>query len=109
MAERSRLLPRVRAIGDQGRAGGSSWQSLARGSGAIEADYLNGEVALLGRQHGVSTPVNDMLQRVANRMARDRMAPGSLSPGHLEAELDSPPLGGTVRPEAGRGEPSCHS
>jgi 2-dehydropantoate 2-reductase len=89
MVQRSRLLPRARAIGDRGRAGGSSWQSLARRSGAIEADYLNGEVILLGRQHGVATPVNDMLQRVANRLARDRMAPGSLSRRDLEADLSA--------------------
>ncbi len=40
------------------RPGGSSWQSLAKGSGTIEADYLNGEIVLLGRLHGVPTPVN---------------------------------------------------
>ena len=31
------------------RPGASSWQSLARGTGSIEADYLNGEIVLLGR------------------------------------------------------------
>ena len=30
------------------RAGGSSWQSLQRGSGSIEAEFLNGEIVLLG-------------------------------------------------------------
>lgn len=30
------------------RGGGSSWQSLDRGTGTIEADYLNGEIVLLG-------------------------------------------------------------
>jgi 2-dehydropantoate 2-reductase len=45
--------------------GGSSWQSLARGAGTIEAEYLNGEIALLGGLHGVSTPVNELLQRLA--------------------------------------------
>jgi 2-dehydropantoate 2-reductase len=61
------------------RQGGSSWQSLARGTGAIEADYLNGEIVLLGRLHGVRTPVNEALQHAANRMARERRAPGSLT------------------------------
>ncbi len=60
------------------RGGGSSWQSLNRGTGTIEADYLNGEIALLGRLHGVPTPLNDLLQRLANRFARERRAPGSL-------------------------------
>lgn len=31
-----------------GVRGGSSWQSLARGTGTVEADYLNGEISLLG-------------------------------------------------------------
>ncbi|MGW3103520.1 ketopantoate reductase family protein [Streptomyces sp. NPDC001100] len=60
------------------RGGGSSWQSLNRGTGTIEADYLNGEIALLGRLHGVPTPLNDLLQRLANDFARERRAAGSL-------------------------------
>ena len=43
-------------------SGGSSWQSLARGTGSIEAEFLNGEIVLLGRLHGVPTPVNALLQ-----------------------------------------------
>jgi 2-dehydropantoate 2-reductase len=61
------------------RGGGSSWQSLTRGTGSIEADYLNGEIVLLGRELGVPTPVNEMLQRLANQAARERRAPGSLN------------------------------
>ena len=38
------------------RPGGSSWQSLARGTGSIEADYLNGEIVLLGRICTTSPP-----------------------------------------------------
>jgi 2-dehydropantoate 2-reductase len=53
----------------------STWQSLQRGTGRIEADYLNGEVVLLGRLHGVPTPVNAEVQRLANRIARDGAAP----------------------------------
>ncbi|MFF7352645.1 ketopantoate reductase family protein [Streptomyces filipinensis] len=60
------------------RGGGSSWQSLARGTGTIEADYLNGEIVLLGRLHGVPTPLNELLQRLADRFARERRAAGSL-------------------------------
>ncbi|MER6955229.1 2-dehydropantoate 2-reductase N-terminal domain-containing protein [Streptomyces sp. NPDC000618] len=60
------------------RGGGSSWQSLSRGAGSIEADYLNGEIAFLGRLHGVPTPLNELLQRLANEFARERRAPGSL-------------------------------
>ncbi|WP_314224366.1 ketopantoate reductase family protein [Streptomyces zaehneri] len=60
------------------RGGGSSWQSLSRGAGSIEADHLNGEIALLGRLHGVPTPLNELLQRLANQFARERRSPGSL-------------------------------
>ncbi|MCG7209221.1 ketopantoate reductase family protein [Streptomyces arenae] len=60
-------------------AGGSSWQSLSRATGTIEADFLNGEIALLGRLHGVPTPLNELLQHLANTFARQRRAPGSLA------------------------------
>ncbi len=43
----------VAAIEGRIRGGSSSWQSLKRGTGAIETDYLNGEISLLGRLHGV--------------------------------------------------------
>jgi 2-dehydropantoate 2-reductase len=65
------------------RGGGSSWQSLTRGTGTIEADYLNGEIALLGRLHGVPTPLNDLLQRLANTFARERRAAGSMPVAEL--------------------------
>ncbi|WP_406441552.1 ketopantoate reductase family protein [Streptomyces sp. NBC_01613] len=60
------------------RGGGSSWQSLSRGTGSIEADHLNGEIALLGRLHGVPTPLNELLQHLANTFAREHRAPGSM-------------------------------
>jgi 2-dehydropantoate 2-reductase len=85
-ARRGDLL-RVGSIGSRPRPGGSSWQSLARGTGNIEADYLNGEIVLLGRLHGVPTPVNALLQTTANRMAREGSAPGSLREESLLAEL----------------------
>jgi 2-dehydropantoate 2-reductase len=60
------------------RPGASSWQSLARGTGSIEADYLNGEIVLLGRLHDVPTPVNQVLQRLATSAAREGRRPGTL-------------------------------
>jgi 2-dehydropantoate 2-reductase len=65
-------------VGGVPRRGASSWQSLARGSGWIETDYLNGEIALLGRLHGVPTPANDLLQTLANQVARSAQPPGSI-------------------------------
>lgn len=84
-ARRGDLL-QVKPIGGKPRGGGSTWQSLARGAGRTEVDHLNGEIVLLGRLHGVATPVNEMLQRVANRLARDGAAPGSIDVADLERE-----------------------
>jgi 2-dehydropantoate 2-reductase len=69
------------------RGGGSSWQSLVRNTGSIEADYLNGEICLLGRLHGVPTPVNDLLRRRANAASAAGLAPGSTTERELLDEL----------------------
>jgi 2-dehydropantoate 2-reductase len=63
--------------------GSSTLQSLLRG-GSVETDYLNGEIVLLGRLHGVPTPVNVAMTRLAARMVRDGLEPASLD---LDATL----------------------
>jgi 2-dehydropantoate 2-reductase len=78
----------IRPIGGARRGGGSSWQSLARGAGSIESDYLNGEIVLVGRTHGVPTPANALVQRLANRAAREGRAPGSMPAADVLAMLD---------------------
>lgn len=72
------------------RGGGSTWQSLARGKMTLETDYLNGEIALLGRLHGVATPINEALQRVVADAARAGVAPGSWSLAELCARVVLP-------------------
>ena len=52
------------------REGSSSWQSMLRGTGSSEVDYLNGEIVLLGALHGVSTPLNRAIQQLANECSR---------------------------------------
>jgi 2-dehydropantoate 2-reductase len=86
--ERRGDLLRMRPIDGRRRAGGSSWQSLARGLGSIECDYLNGEITLLGRLHGVPTPANDLLQRLAGRLATEGRPPGSVTVDEVLAQLD---------------------
>jgi 2-dehydropantoate 2-reductase len=76
-----------------GTGHGSTWQSLKRGGGSAEVDYLNGEIVLLGRTCGVPTPVNEAFQELVNRWARERREPGSLAPAEL-AEL----VGGAALP-----------
>lgn len=85
-ARRGDLLS-VRPIQGEDRRGGSSWQSLARGTGSIEVDQLNGEIVLLGRLHGVPTPVNALLQRVGHELAASGAPPGSMTVAELEARL----------------------
>ena len=86
-AERRAAFSALRRVGAGGHTGGSSWQSLARSTGNIEADWLNGEVVLLGRMHQVATPVNELLCSTANRMAREGIAPGSIPAQHLLDQL----------------------
>lgn len=66
-----------------GTQGSSSWQSIVRGAGSIETDYLNGEIVLLGRQHGVPAPLNEAVRQLANRAARERLRPGSAAPDEV--------------------------
>ena len=40
---------------------------------------------LLGREHGVPTPLNEVLQRLANQAARDHRPPGSATPDEVLA------------------------
>jgi 2-dehydropantoate 2-reductase len=86
-AERRGDLISLRPIEGKRRGGGSSWQSLARGTGSIEVDLLNGEIVLLGRLHDVPTPVNELLQTVAHELARSKAPPGSLTEPDLVARL----------------------
>lgn len=72
-------------VGGHTRSGSSSWQSVSRGTGNVEADYLNGEIALLGRLHGVPTPINALLQREVNALAARGGHPGDVTPSQLTA------------------------
>jgi 2-dehydropantoate 2-reductase len=87
-ATRRGTLLSVRLFAGNDRGGGSSWQSLQRGTGTIETDYLSGEMVLQGRLAGVATPVNSLLQRLANQLARERRAPGYWSEDDVTAMLD---------------------
>ncbi|MFI7425695.1 ketopantoate reductase family protein [Micromonospora sp. NPDC049836] len=73
-----------RPVDGEQRAGGSTWQSLARGAGSAEADHLNGEIVLLGRLHGVPTPANAAVQAAVRRAVRERIAAGEFPRAELE-------------------------
>ena len=69
------------------RQGGSTLQSVLRGVGNVETDYLNGEIALLGREAGVPTPANATMQHLAREVARGTRAPRSTSEADVLALL----------------------
>jgi 2-dehydropantoate 2-reductase len=69
---------RLAPVEGRRRPGGSTWQSLARGTGRVEVDALNGEIVLLGRLHGVATPANELLQHLATDMAASGAEPGTV-------------------------------
>ena len=75
--------------GVEGKLGGSTWQSLARGTGDIETDYLNGEIVLLAHRVGTTAPINSRLARLGRQAARTGARPGDLSPEALAGELRS--------------------
>lgn len=73
------------AVPGHQRHGGSSLQSLLRGTGDIETDFLNGEIVLLGRLHGVPTPVNAAVQALGNRLVREGAGAGAMTVAEVEA------------------------
>ena len=88
--ERRGDLLQIGSIGEiSSRPGGSTWQSLARGQGSVETDYLNGEIVLLGRLHGFPTPCNALLQAWMARAVSGGAEVASHDPDAFLAELDS--------------------
>lgn len=71
-----RELMKIISLPGVERSGSSSLQSLLRGAGSIETAFLNGEIVLMGRLHGVKTPVNAALCRMGRRMIDEGMGPG---------------------------------
>ncbi|MDM4761588.1 2-dehydropantoate 2-reductase N-terminal domain-containing protein [Galbitalea sp. SE-J8] len=61
---------------------GSTWQNFARGTRS-ELDFLNGEIVLLGRRHGVPTPLNERVQRVLGRSELLGEGPGAHRIGEI--------------------------
>jgi 2-dehydropantoate 2-reductase len=87
MMGRMRGGPPPAGIGSSGWRGGSMWQSIARGVGNSEVDYICGEIVLLGKLHGIPTPANEVVQLEVDRLARTKQAPGSVDIEALRAEI----------------------
>lgn len=69
------------------RQGGSTTQSLLRGTGSVETDWLNGEIAFLARMHGVAAPLNARLTDLGAEVLRKGVRPGGMTRADLEAWL----------------------
>ena len=76
------------SVAGQDRVAGSSWQSLARGTGNVEADFLNGEIVLLCRLHCIPTPANLTLQRLAKHLANSGAPPQSIPLAEIQRQID---------------------
>jgi 2-dehydropantoate 2-reductase len=67
--------------------GGSTWQSLQRGTGNIETDYLNGEIVAIAHRAGLQAPINERLAMLARRAAATGAKPGEMSTAELAGQL----------------------
>ena len=68
--------------------GGSTWQSLQRGTGNVETDYLNGEIVMIAHQAGLEAPMNQRLAMLGRRAAATGAKPGDMSADELAALLE---------------------
>lgn len=77
----------MRPVAGAARAGSSSAQSLQRGTGSIETDYMNGEIVLLGRLHGVPVPLNAALCQLGHDLIAGKVTPGALTVDEMRQRL----------------------
>jgi 2-dehydropantoate 2-reductase len=66
---------------------GSTWQSLTRGTGNVETDYLNGEIALIAHRTGQEAAINARLALLARQAAATGLRPGGMSADELAERL----------------------
>lgn len=66
--------------------GGSTWQSLTRGTGNLETDYLNGEIVSIAHRIGRDAVINARLAQLGREAAVRGAKPGDISADQL-AEL----------------------
>ncbi len=83
MGRAAAMSSNVGGVGSGGWRGSSTWQGMMRGTGTTETDYLNGEIVLLARQHDVPAPANEVMALLLDRVARQRLKPGSFSAEEL--------------------------
>jgi 2-dehydropantoate 2-reductase len=67
--------------------GGSTWQSLTRGTGNVETDYLNGEFVRIARQIGRDAPINATMAALVRQAAARGDRPGDITLDQLSQVL----------------------
>lgn len=71
---------KIAPIDGKSRTGGSTWQSVARGLGSVETEFLNGEIAMLARLHGGQAPLNAKLMSIADNIVSGKTRAGTVQP-----------------------------
>jgi 2-dehydropantoate 2-reductase len=97
---RRKELMQMGEIPGESRSGGSTSQSLMRGTGQVETDFLNGEIAWLARLHGVPAPRNAFLTDLMAALAVSGQGPGALSLPDLETRFAAWTAGERLAPIA---------
>jgi 2-dehydropantoate 2-reductase len=65
----------------------STWQSLARHQGSVEAEFLNGEIVRVAQKSGLRAPINERLVKISQEMAKNHEPPGRFTPAQLSEML----------------------
>lgn len=66
----------------------STWQSVARGA-SHEVDFLNGEIVLLGRLHGIATPFNQAIQQAVGQLCQAGRSAQGVCQGQIDQLLSA--------------------
>jgi 2-dehydropantoate 2-reductase len=74
----------VGAIPGRPPAGGSTWQSLTRGT-PLETDYLTGEIVMQARLSAAAAPLNELILKLIHQTVREGRAPGWITPAEIRA------------------------
>jgi 2-dehydropantoate 2-reductase len=65
----------------------STWQSLARRQGSVEAEFLNGEIVRVAKKLELKAPLNEKLVEISRDMAAHHEPPGKYTPAQLSFML----------------------
>jgi 2-dehydropantoate 2-reductase len=84
-AARAEITPGT--ISGRSRMGSSTMQSVVRGTGSLETDYLNGEIVFLGRLHNIPTPANAAFCRLSQRLLGGQLKPKTADNDTIVSEI----------------------